>query len=100
MRINADHPVMSSLVQDYKNLILEAIDDYFGTTKLIFISKWLQENLERLRNECQGLLLEVARNQKITQSQLEVVCVSYSSQYFPTVSRSTVLWRSVTTKTT
>ena len=71
---------MSSLVQNYKNLVLEAIDDYFRTTKFISISKWLQENLERLRNEYQGLLLEIACNQKITQSQLEVVCVNYSSQ--------------------
>ena len=73
MRTNANHPIMSSLVQDYKDLVLKAIDNCFRTTKLISVSKWLQEKLERLRNECKGC------NQKITQSQLEVVCVNYSN---------------------
>ena len=79
MRIHANHTIMSSLVQEYENPVLEAMDDYLRITKLISISKRLQGNLERLRNECQGLLLEIACNQKITQSQLEVVCVNYSN---------------------
>lgn len=74
MRINANHKIMSTLIQDCKDLVLEANDDDFKKTKLVPVSKWLQENLERLRTECQGLLLEVACNQKIAQSQLEIVC--------------------------
>lgn len=73
MRVNANLKIMSSLIQDCKDLVSEANDDDFKKTKLVPISKWLLENLEKLRNECQGLLLEVACNQKIAQSQLEIV---------------------------
>ena len=73
MRIIANLKIMNSLVQDCKDLLSAASDDDFKVTKLIPVSKRLQENLERLRNECQGLLLEVACNQKIAQSQLEIV---------------------------
>ena len=101
MRINASYKIMSSLSQDCKDLVSEADDDEFKKTKLVPISKWLQENLERLRNECQGLLLEVACNQKIAQSQLEIVSVSTTIiGILLTASRSTTSWRNVTTKIT
>ena len=49
MRVNANHKIMSNLIQDCKDLVSEANDDDFRKTKLAPISKWLQENLERLR---------------------------------------------------
>ena len=101
MRVNANLKIMSSLIQDCLDLVLEAKDDDFRKTKLLSISKWLQENLERLRAECQGLLLEVACNQKIAQSQLEIVRTSIIvSCVFLNAYRSTIWWRNATTKIT
>ena len=69
---------MNSLIQNSRDLVSEAKDDEFKKTRLVPASIWLEKSLERLQIECKGLLLEVACNQKIAQSQLEIVTVSSS----------------------
>lgn len=73
MRINANHAIMNSLIQNVKTLVLEAKEDHFKNTRFVPASAWLEKSLVRLQLECQALLLEVACNQKIAQSQLEIV---------------------------
>ena len=81
MRINANHSIMNSVNQHSRDLVSEAKDDEFKKTWLVPASIWLENSLERLQIECKGLLLEVACNQKIAQSQLEIVIVSPSINF-------------------
>ena len=76
LRIKANHTIMNGLVHHIKDLVSEAKSDEFKKMRLVPISIWLEKSLERLQTECPGLLLEVACNQKIAQSQLEIVSVS------------------------
>ena len=66
---------MNDLIQYCKDLVSEAQDDEFKKTRLAPISNSLQKSLQRLQAECQALLLEVGCNQKIAQSQLEIVSI-------------------------
>lgn len=73
MRINANDTMMNNLIQHCRDLVSEAKDDEFKKIRLAPVSTSLEKNLQRLQIECQALLLEVACNQKIAQSQLEIV---------------------------
>lgn len=79
MRINANLTITKNLIQNCSDLVLEAKDDEFKTTRLAPVSTWLEKSLQGLRIECQALLLEVACNQKIAQSQLDIVSVSLNT---------------------
>lgn len=65
--------MMNSLIHQSKNLISEAIDNDFQKEKLIPVSAWVHDSLERLQADCQALLLEIICNRKIAQSQLQIV---------------------------
>lgn len=67
---------MNNLIQYCRDLVSEAKDDEFKRTRLAPVSTSLEKSLQRLQTECQALLLEVACNQKIAQSQLDIVSIS------------------------
>lgn len=92
---------MNSLIQNVKTLVLEAKEDHFKNTRFVPASAWLEKSLVRLQLECQALLLEVACNQKIAQSQLEIVSVlpQIVNNFLLTPDRCTILWPSVIIKT-
>ena len=101
MRINVNRTIMGQLIQYSRDLVSEAKDDEFKKTRLAPVSTWLEKSLQRLQIECQALLLEVACNQKIAQSQLDIVIISLniSTVLFLTVYRCITLLPSVIRKT-
>ena len=78
MRINVNRTIMDHLIQYSRDLVSEAKDDELKKTRLAPVSTWLEKSLQRLQIECQALVLEVACNQKIAQSQLDIVIISLS----------------------
>lgn len=73
MRIGANTTTMDSLRQMNSPSLLNLSEDEDWVSRVKCSTQWIEDTLASLKSENEALLLELACNQKIAQSQLEIV---------------------------